>query len=200
MEFTKGLKEIKEWAFNYTDLVDVKLPSSVVRMGDAAFTVGEGFGRIEFPEKLEYMGYHAFTADYGLTVTQDVIRIPEKLVIINQPLGDILFEKYEVDEASENYQAVDGLLMSKDGRTLVSVPTLWEGDLVVPEGTYYIEYNAVRDCAGVTDIYLPDTVIDIGGIGEKNYETGEYRFVIHCNEGTEAQKSLDARGIPWVAR
>ena len=200
VEFTKGLKEIKEWAFNYTDLVDVKLPSSVVRIGDAAFTVGEGFGRIEFPEKLEYMGYHAFTADYGLTVTQDVIRIPEKLVIINQPLGDILFEKYEVDEASENYQAVDGLLMSKDGRTLVSVPTLWEGDLVVPEGTYYIEYNAVRDCAGVTDIYLPDTVIDIGGIGEKNYETGEYRFVIHCNEGTEAQKSLDARGIPWVAR
>ena len=198
--FAKGLKEIEDRAFNGCPLQDVKLPSSVVSIGAAAFTPGEGYGMIELPDKLEKLGYAAFTAGTQEPFTQDVIRIPANLVIKNKFLDNILFERFEVDDKSGNYMSADGLLMSKDGKTLVSVPTLSEGDLIIPEGTLYIEYSALDGCDKVTDIYLPDSVLNIGNIGAKNYETGEYRFVIHCNPGTEVQRRLDAKGVPWVEK
>ena len=198
--FAKGLKEIGDRAFNDCPLQNVQLPSSVTSIGAAAFTPGDGYGKIELPEKLEKLGYAAFSAGLNKTFTQDVIRIPANLVIKNKFLDNILFERFEVDEKSENYMSADGLLMSKDGRTLAAVPTLLEGDLIVPEGTLYIEYSALAGCDKVTDIYLPDSVLNIGDIGAKDYETGEYRFVIHCNPGTEVQRRLDAKGIPWVEK
>ena len=155
---------------------------------------------IELPDKLEKLGYAAFTAGTQEPFTQDVIRIPANLVIKNKFLDNILFERFEVDDKSGNYMSADGLLMSKDGKTLVSVPTLSEGDLIVPEGTLYIEYSALDGCDKVTDIYLPDSVLNIGNIGAKNYETGEYRFIIHCSPGTEVQRRLDAKGVPWVEK
>ena len=200
MVFAKGLKEIGDRAFNDCPLQNVQLPSSVTSIGAAAFTPGDGYGKIELPEKLEKLGYAAFSAGLNKTFTQDVIRIPANLVIKNKFLDNILFERFEVDEKSENYMSADGLLMSKDGRTLAAVPTLLEGDLIVPEGTLYIEYSALAGCDKVTDIYLPDSVLNIGDIGAKDYETGEYRFVIHCNPGTEVQRRLDAKGIPWVEK
>ena len=200
VEFAKGLKEIGDRAFSGCPLQDVKLPSSVTSIGASAFTPGEGYGKIELPDKLEKMGYAAFTARFNEPFIQDEIRIPANLVITNKFLDNILFERFEVDEKSGNYMSADGLLMSKDGRTLVGVPTLLEGDLIVPDGILYIEYSALEGCGKVTDIYLPDSVLSIGNIGAKDYETGEYRFVIHCNAGTEVQRRLDAKGIPWAER
>ena len=199
-EFNKGLKEIGEWAFNDCMLTNVKLPSTITYIGNSAFTAAEGFGRIELPQKLEKIGYCAFKGPRDNPFKQDVITIPEKLLITDPFLERILFEKYEVDEKSENYAAVDGLLMSKDGRTLISVPTLKEGSLVIPDGTLYISYTALEGCEKITDIYLPDSILEIGNVAAKNYDTGEYYYVIHCSEGTEAQKLLDVKGVPWVAK
>lgn len=199
-EFNKGLKEIGGWAFSDCMLTDVKLSSTITFIGDSAFTLNEGFGRIELPKKLEKLGYHVFRGPKDNPLKQDVITIPEELLVTEAFLDGILFEKYEVDEKNENHTAVDGLLMSKDGQTLVSVPTLKEGDLVIPDGTLYISYTALEGCDKITDIYLPDSILNIGNAGAKNYDTGEYYYVIHCSEGTEAQKLLDAKGIPWVAK
>ena len=183
-----------------TGTISVGLISPQVFIGDSAFTLNEGFGRIELPKKLEKLGYHVFRGPKDNPLKQDVITIPEELLITEPFLDGILFEKYEVDEKNENHTAVDGLLMSKDGQTLVSVPTLKEGDLVIPDGTLYISYTALEGCDKITDIYLPDSILNIGNAGAKNYDTGEYYYVIHCSEGTEAQKLLDAKGIPWVAK
>ena len=199
--FNKGLKEIGKYAFNGAPLADVSLPSSVVSIGDLAFTLTETFGRIELPEKVETMGYAAFDTGYGDYVfTQDVIRIPSKLKFNKNSISGAVFDQYEVDEDNENFTVTDGLLMSKDGSTLAAVPTGMEGDLYVPEGTFYIQFDALEECDRIKDIYLPASILDIGSIDEKDYDTGEYKYVIHCYEGTEAQKSLDAEGTPWKAR
>ncbi len=199
--FNKGLKEIGERAFSGASLEDVSLPSSVASIGGSAFTLTEKFGRIELPEKLETMGYAAFDTGYGDYVfTQDVIRIPSKLKFNKNSISGAVFDQYEVDEDNENFTVTDGLLMSKDGSTLVAVPTGMEGDLYVPEGTFYIQYYALKECDRIKDIYLPASILDIGSIDEKDYETDEYKYVIHCYEGTEAQKTLDVKGTPWKAR
>ena len=62
----------------------------------------------------------------------------------------------------------------------------------------YIDYYALDECDRITDIYLPDSLLDIGNMGVKDRTTGEYMYVIHCRRGSEPQKKLDAQQIPWV--
>ena len=89
--------------------------------------------------------------------------------------------------------------MSRDGADLVSVPTLREGELHVPEGTLAINYYALNGCDLITDIYLPDSLLDIGNIGVTDKETGAFKYVIHCREDSEARRKLDAKKVPWEA-
>ena len=62
-----------------------------------------------------------------------------------------------------------------------------------------VNVNALDGCDRITDIYLPDSILDLGNVGKKDYDTGEYYFTIHCKENSEAQRRLDAKGIPWEA-
>ena len=197
--FNKGLREINDLAFSYCRLENVKLPDTVEWIGSSAFMLHEGFGELVLPDKLQRAGYNAFGADYDQSFYQEAIRIPSKLKLELQLLGRVLFERYEVDPKSDHYAAEDGILWSKDRKTLVSVPTLREGELHIPEGTLYISYYALNECSLITDIYLPDSLLDIGNIGARDNKTGEYRFRIHCREGSEPQKKLEAQKVPWVA-
>ena len=197
--FNKGLREINDLAFSYCRLENVKLPDTVEWIGSSAFMLHEGFGELVLPDKLQRAGYNAFGADYDQSFYQEAIRIPSKLKLELQLLGRVLFERYEVDPKSDHYAAEDGILWSKDRKALVSVPTLREGELHIPEGTLYISYYALNECSLITDIYLPDSLLDIGNIGARDNKTGEYRFRIHCREGSEPQKKLEAQKVPWVA-
>ena len=197
--FAKGLKKIESWAFNSAKLQNVELPSTVTEIGNSVFTVTETFGEIVLPEKLEKLGYNAFATPYGESFSQDSLRIPAKLRVSDKIMRGVLLGRYEVDEKNPYHSEANGALMSKDGKTLITVPTQAEGDFTVPEGTLYIRYGAFDECDQITDVYLPESLLDIGDIYKKDYETGEYYYVIHCHEGTEAQKVLDARKVPWTA-
>lgn len=196
--FNKGLKEIGMMAFTYVPLENVHLPSSVEWIGTSAFTLYENFGGIVLPEQLKSAGSAAFEPKYGETFTQEAIRIPPLFQIEFTFLRNIIFERYEVDPESAYYIEQDGILMSKDGRQLVAVPTLREGELHIPEGVLAIHYYALNGCDLITDIYVPDSLLDIGNIGCLDNKTGKYKYVIHCHEGTEAQKKLEKTYVPWV--
>ena len=88
--------------------------------------------------------------------------------------------------------------MSKDGKTLIAVPGQREGVLYVPDGVTVISYSgAFKDSRNLTDVYLPESVQDIGDLGSDiDYEPCPYK--IHCYEGSDAQRELDKEGIPWV--
>ena len=185
--------------FHLVSPQELKLPSSVIKIGNSAFTPGPDFGTIELPDKLQTLGYCPFRADYNQTFEQDTITIPKGLQIRQKMTERVILQNYAVDGKNPYHTASDGLLMSKDGTTLVSVPTGRSGEMYVPDGTLYIDYSAFDECTSITDIYLPDSVMSIGSIGAKNYDTGEYYYTIHCHEGSEAAKKLDAKRIPWVA-
>lgn len=195
----KGLREIDDGAFSLDLLENVKLPSTVEWIGSGTFTLHEGFGGITLPDKLRKMGYAAFRTKYGETCTQEVIRIPAKLELELRFFDGVLFERYEADPKSEYYTVRDGFLMSRDEKTLVSVPTLTEGEFRVPDGTLYINYYAFDTCDRITDIYLPDSVLDVGNIGVKGADTGRQKYTIHCRAGSEPARLLDAQHVSWVA-
>ena len=198
VDFSEGLTEIRDLAFGYVYAENMTIPSSVEWIGNSVITLHDKYGELVIPENLRKTGYTAFAADYGKTFSQKVIRIPAKLQMISPLLGRVLFESYEVDPSNPYYKEEDGILMSRDGKTLVSVPTLRKGELHIPEGTMYIRFSALNECDLITDIYLPDSILDLGNIGVKDNKTGKYKYTIHCHEGSEPQKKLEAKEVPWV--
>ena len=196
ISLSEGLREIDSYAFDIygSKLRDVVIPSTVESIGSNAFRITDGFGEIVLPDSLTYMGTRAFSGNAYFT--QDSLKIPVGLEFNSYMLNNVLLKRFEVDEGNTFHSVTeDGVLMSKDGRTLVAVPGQMEGTLVIPEGVERIENGAFKDAKSLTDIYIPDSLLDIGDLGMNLWP---YR--IYCHEATEAQKQLESSGVEWQKR
>ncbi|MDD3174137.1 MAG: leucine-rich repeat protein [Herbinix sp.] len=67
----------------------------------------------------------------------------------------------EVDKDNAMFISIDGVLYSKDMTTLYYCPPGKEGVIVVPEGVKRIGLLAFQECAKLTSIQLPSTIISI---------------------------------------
>ena len=145
LTFAEGfaMTEIPEEAFAYTHISTVTIPNSVTLINHNAFreikelksvTLGSGeelmimsnvfyqsgLETVYIPETVGYVGEYAFVALPNLT-------------------------EFQVSENNPYYQAIDGLLVSKDGRKLIAVPAGRKGSLTVPEGIEVIGFGAFED-------------------------------------------------------
>ena len=68
---------------------------------------------------------------------------------------------YEVDKANENFCSVDGVIYTKDMKTIVFFPPAKEGEYKVADTVENIRTKAFYKCTKVTKITLPDTVKEI---------------------------------------
>ena len=59
------------------------------------------------------------------------------------------------------FSVEEGALFSKDGRTLFAVPAGKSGAYNVPEGTEKIAYGAFSGCHALTELLLPETLLQI---------------------------------------
>ena len=199
VEFNEGLKTIESDAFSMVPLRNISLPSSIEEIGDYVFEVSDGFGEIVLPDSLSSLGEYAFSTPYDddTGFLQDHLRIPNKLKFEVDSMGKILLNNFVVDEDHPYHSTIDGLLLDKDGRTLISVPGQREGRLDVPEGVQIIQYGAFKDCRYLTDVYLPDSVTDVRDLGQDGYDE-PCNYTVHCHEGSRAQKQLEENGVDWV--
>mgnify|MGYP004653300839 FL=1 len=173
-------------------------------------------GRLVLPAKLNvpgagpryvaYLDADAFRGVRGITS----IRISSTIEGIdpNAFAGCAELESIEVDVANEYYKSVDGVLYSKDGRTLIFYPPAKkDAEFVVPEGTTEIAPNAMRqnpylkklvlaettdtlgmyalrDCISLADISVPDGLLFVG---------------VGCVEGT-AWLSAQGNGVVCLGK
>lgn len=68
---------------------------------------------------------------------------------------------YKVDDANEYFCSVDGVIYTKDMKTVVFFPPAKEGEYVVADGVESIRTKAFYKCTKVTKVTLPDTVKEI---------------------------------------
>ena len=152
-----GLTEISEEAFAYTNITSLNLPDSVTTLNQGAFrstasleTVVFGIGTdltvnsnvfyhsglktLEIPVNMTYIGEYAFVGLSELT-------------------------EFRVAENNPNYKAVDGLLVSKDGRKLIAAPAGRTGNLTVPAGIEVIGFGAFEDSKLSKVLFLDDANI-----------------------------------------
>ena len=202
-----------DFSFDETDFRRVSLPSTLRFIGDEAFILHH-FEAFTLPSNLELLADSAF-----VYCNFDVLRIETVLPasVILDSLYDCYVTAYEVPEDHPLYRSVDGVLFSRDGKTLIAYPNgCRDTHYDVPTGVERIgsmqnEYlqtvslpiglKAVDDygfagCTRLQAIALPLTVQKLG----KNvFHACVSLELVSLPEGLEADKNLDDRWTKYYA-
>lgn len=176
----ESVTEIRGHAFyGCSGLTDIVIPESVRKIEHRAFSRCNGLTDIRIPEGVESIDDYIFAECDNL----ERISIPASLTDIKgitdpswEPDSLIGFHRIkghafqccpglkEIAVAEDNpvFASADGVLFSKDRKTLFSCPRGKEGRYSIPEGVETIEDEAFWECCGLTKIIIPKSVSKIG--------------------------------------
>ena len=130
----EGLTEIPSQAFQLcTSLTSIELPSTLTKIDVAAFD-HSGLESVTLPAHISSIGDIAFTG---------------------------CLESITVDATNEYFCDVDGVLFTKDRKTLCFYPSLRDGSYIIPYGTEAIGDGAFRD-SRISEVLIPNTITTIG--------------------------------------
>ena len=149
-------------------LTNIEIPNHVTSIGTSCFIDCTSLEEVTFPSSLTCLMGSAFSNCGSLTC----VTIPAALTNIGKnPFGrcENLTAIY-VDEANPAYMAVDGVLFTKDGTTLVQYPagkecthyTIPNGVTTIGQGAFGSTYVAASHCK-LTSITIPEQVTNIEG-------------------------------------
>ena len=151
-----GLKEIHSAAFiGCRGLRSITFPNELTAIADYAFFSCSGILSVELPDSLEALGSSAFA---GTSLTS--LHIPASLRTLGTIDCDSL-ARLSVDRNNQSFSSVDNLLLSKDGRELITGAPRISGVVEIPQGVEIIRTNALANCTSVTEFILPDTLKEI---------------------------------------
>ena len=180
-----GVTNICDYAFDgYVYLAQITIPGSVTTIGRSAFESCWALTAVEIPYGVTEIDRYAFCDCEGLasiTLSDSVttigfgafqdcgnlksFEIPAGVTsIAHQVFTDCTRLAYiTVDENNTVYSSIDGVLLSKDQKTLVLYP---EGktdlEYTVPDGVTHIGDSAFYGCTQPVSVILPDSVTHIG--------------------------------------
>ena len=179
--FSDNLIEIEDCAFWMAkNLSKVDLPDTLVTLGEMAFAE-TALTSLKLPASIVTVGNDAIP----LTVRE--IHFPKNLKEIDIiPFGDFerryVFDKITVDPENPYYRIEDGCFIKNEEQTIYYAPEAtaipegirviggraFEGDtnlpadLVIPEGVEIICSGAFRNCTGLRSVQFPKTLKVIG--------------------------------------
>ena len=160
LNLPNGLRKIRENAFEDCErLTRVTVPESVTSIGEYAFSSCSALRSVTLPASLRKLDYGVFSYCSSLTS----LTIPEGVVSIEGLgfSGCKSLTAFQVAENNPAFRSVNGLLLTKDGRELVCVPSGLAGTLILPAGITSIRTFAIYNCASLEKVSFPDGVRNI---------------------------------------
>lgn len=150
-----SVKEIGAHAFEgCTALAGIVFPSSEARIGKDAFKGCKSINSISFGSEWRAVDL----ADFKDSEALAVVRIPARVVKISHIKSLKSLKKIDVDGNNPAYSSTDGVLYSRDGKTLYACPISHGGHVIVRGGTEQIMVGAFSDCIALNGVTLPETM------------------------------------------
>ncbi len=140
VSFLGAVKYIRTEAFANSGLTGIYLPEGLERIEAQAFA-GTPMAAVNIPASCSYLGSGVFadcTNLVGITVAGD-------------PNG-----------SSASFRAVNGILLTADGKELVQAPLGGSVRLTVPSGVETIRSSAVRGSESLQEVTFPESLKHIG--------------------------------------
>ncbi|MBR6602463.1 MAG: leucine-rich repeat domain-containing protein, partial [Clostridia bacterium] len=156
--FTKDMQAIIAYPAGI-DAMHYDIPESVVEILDSAFE-GCLFESVGIPNSVVYIDWWAFMGCTELVS----IQIPESVAY----LGSDAFhdcsklKTIDVDESNEKYCDIDGVVFTKDKKTLIRYPEGGSEIYEIPNGVICIGESAFGSCDGLESVTLPESLKEIG--------------------------------------
>lgn len=141
LTFNEGLEELKDQALSYSGIVEIKTPNSLRKVGSNTFLGCDYLTKVTFNEGLEELGDYAF----NITKLLSYVNIPSTLTKIGKSAftACLLLEEFDVSSENTAYKAVDGVLFTKDGKTLVAYPNAKaDKTYTIPDGTETLDFRS----------------------------------------------------------
>ena len=164
-------------------LKSVKLPEQIKYIGYATFLNCYNLVDLKLPDSLEYIG------DIALGGTKlDSIYIPRKVNYIspNFASGSYFLRKIEVDSLNQRFESINGVLYTKGGDSIHSIPfSLPKDTLFFPESVHSVnEYafglnKGVSGTGSTSRVYLTYDTLDVINhlyVNDKLWNLGKYAF------------------------
>ena len=142
-----------------TGLTSVTIPDSVTSISSSAFYGCSGLTSVTIPDSVTSIGRSAFYGCSGLTS----VTIPDSVTSIGGGAfsGCSGLTTLAVNENNDCYKSVNGLLLTKDGLTLIIVLGV-NGNVTILDSVTSIGSSAFEGCSGLTSVTIPDSVTSIG--------------------------------------
>jgi hypothetical protein len=168
-----------------------------------AFSAVRSLDRLELPSSLEEITFSCF----GLQDPEQGEPAPPHCaeVVLGAKIGKIdngafyylPIDDYRISKRNHQYSVADGMLLSADGTKLLSCPSGRSGSVTVPDGVTELAQSSFFHCDEVTDVYLPDSVININPQAFKRNKS-EYGITLHCKPGSYAREAAERMGIDYA--
>ena len=198
----EGLTTIEYATFEECGLESIIIPDSVKTIGDYSFLRCKlesiTFGENSQLELIDATAFGHCENLKGIFIPKNVATIGLRAFYNCQNLTDIY-----VHGDNENYKSVDGVLYTKDGKTLIAYPagktesefTVCSGvntiegyafygcnnleKITIPNSVKKIGYDAFGSCSSLTDVYYMGSEADFSNIANDNFKevTIHYNYV-----------------------
>jgi len=156
-----SVKTIGGYAFSScTSLESVTIPNSVTVIGGYAFSFCSNLISVVIPDSVTNIEYGAFlycSALAEVKIGSSVMSIDDCVFMFCPNLCNIF-----VSNSNANYCSVDGVLYSKDMKTLVVCPSARSGLYTIPDSVTCIGNYAFHGCSNLTSVNIPNSVSSIG--------------------------------------
>ncbi len=180
INFGNDIKKIGDYSFHSCEkLTSITIPNSVTNIGDGAFEYCSNLYYVTLGSGIETIGTDAFkdcpieTLTYNSNIAGSKLDGLTTLKTVN--IGDAVttisngafrystgLTAINVSADNDNFCSIDGVVFSKDKKTLIRYPAGKSGSYTIPDGVTAIGKYAFCGCKSLSSVTIPNSVTSIG--------------------------------------